>query len=261
MRTAGKEFECNEIFSPIDRKACPGTLVSTTLNQMQTAPEHLERQGFSILPTVFSHREMERLKRDLEQSGLPRSKAGIRHALRQEGIRSLAADPDLLNFARRILGDQATAFRATLFDKSPQANWLVVWHQDTVLPIQERHDVCGWGPWSIKDGISYAHAPASALCQVLALRVHFDESNADNGPPRVLPGTHMKGVLTDAEIEKLAAEARTVDCLVPQGGVLAMRPLIVHASSKSRSPVPRRVVHIEYSGHKRFAPGLELALT
>ena len=55
----------------------------------------------------------------------------------------------------------------------------------------------------MKDGISYAHAPASALCQVLALRVHLDESNSDNGPLRVLSGTHVKGVLTDEAIETL----------------------------------------------------------
>jgi hypothetical protein len=77
---------------------------------------------------------------------------------------------------------------------------------------------------------------------VLALRGPLDKSSADNGPLRVSPGAHGKGVLTDDEIEKLAAEARTVDCLVPQGGVLVMRPLIVHASSNARSLGFRRCV-------------------
>ena len=113
----------------------------------------------------------------------------------------------------------------------------------------------------MKDGISYAHAPASVLCQVLALRVHLDESNSDNGPLRVLSGTHVKGVLTDEAIEKLVRHISATDCLVPQGGVLAMRPLIVHASSKSHSQIPRRVVHIEYAGCRSFPAGLELAIT
>jgi len=117
---------------------------------------------------------MEKLTHDLEQSEMRRSKAGIRHALRHEGIRDLAADPRLLNRAREILGHEAIPFRATLFDKSAQANWLVVWHQDTALPIREWHDAQGWGPWSVKDGITYAHAPASALCQVLAQFHSFD---------------------------------------------------------------------------------------
>jgi len=221
----------------------------------------IEQRGFSILPAAFLQHEMEKLTHDLEQSELRRSKAGIRHALRHEGIRDLSADPRLLSLAREILGPEAIPFRATLFDKSPQANWLVVWHQDTALPIRERHDALGWRPWSVKDGITYAHAPASALCEVLALRVHLDESNADYGPLRVLPGSHVKGVLTDNDMEELAGSIPPIDCVVPQGGLLAMRPLIVHASSKSHSQLPRRVLHIEYAAGTSFGAGLELAIT
>jgi hypothetical protein len=52
-----------------------------------------------------------------------------------------------------------------------------------------------------------------------------------------------------------------VDCLVPKGGVLVMRPLIVHASSKSRSEMRRRVLHIEYAASAKFSDGLELAMS
>lgn len=226
-----------------------------------TTQEEIEQRGFSILSAAFLRREMDKLNDDLEPSELRRSKAGIRHALRHEGVGDLAADPRLLDLARKILGHAAIPFRATLFDKSPQANWLVPWHQDTALPLRERLDTLGWGPWSVKGGITYAHAPASALCQVLALRVHLDESNVDNGPLRVLPGTHMKGVLTDDDMEELAGAIPPTDCVVPQGGVLVMRPLIVHASSKSHSHVRRRVVHIEYAACTSFSAGLELAIT
>ena len=112
----------------------------------------------------------------------------------------------------------------------------------------------------MKDGVTYAHAPASALCQVLVLRVHLDNSDADNGPLRVLPGTHVRGILTDVEIEQLARHIPPIDGLVPQGGVLAMRPLIVHASSKSHSQFHRRVIHIEYAACTNFGVGLELVL-
>jgi ectoine hydroxylase-related dioxygenase (phytanoyl-CoA dioxygenase family) len=95
---------------------------------------------------------------------------------------------------------------------------------------------------------------------VLALRVHLDDSTASNGPLRVLPRTHGLGVLEDAAIEKLAAQSAPVDCLVPRGGILAMRPLIVHASSKSRTDAPRRVLHVEYAASRILADGLELAI-
>jgi len=227
---------------------------------MDDVSADIEQRGFCILPSLFLQHEMEELAYDLEHSMLKRSKAGIRHALRHEGIRHLATEPRTLALARKVLGEGAVPFRATLFDKSSQGNWLVVWHQDTALPISERQEIHGWGPWSVKDGITYAHAPASALCEVLALRVHLDGSNVANGPLRVLPGTHRKGVLTDDEIEALARQIQPTDCLVQQGGVLAMRPLVVHASSKSQSPVPRRVVHIEYAARTNLA-GLELAIT
>jgi ectoine hydroxylase-related dioxygenase (phytanoyl-CoA dioxygenase family) len=221
----------------------------------------IEQCGFTIFPSILSAGEMDKLNLDLEKSALARSKAGIRHALRHEAIRKLAADPRLLNIARDVTGHEATAFRATLFDKSSQANWLVVWHQDTALPLRKRRDTPGWGPWSVKDGVTYAHAPASALSKVLALRVHLDDSNEENGPLRVLPGSHIKGVLSDHDIEELVRIIPVTTCVVPRGGVLAMRPLIVHASSKSHSGCPRRVIHIEYTTCRSFDEELELVVT
>jgi ectoine hydroxylase-related dioxygenase (phytanoyl-CoA dioxygenase family) len=165
-----------------------------------------------------------------------------------------------LRIATEILGDGAFPYRATLFDKSATANWLVVWHQDTALPLRERHEVPGWGPWSMKEGVNYAHAPADALEQVLALRVHLDDSTSENGPLRVLPGTHTFGVLTDEQIHDLSLKITEVECLVGKGGVLAMRPLIVHASSKAWSEIPRRVLHVEYARPSALCDGLELAI-
>jgi ectoine hydroxylase-related dioxygenase (phytanoyl-CoA dioxygenase family) len=220
----------------------------------------IDEQGFGIFPEVLLPRETRRLIADLDQSPLRRSKAGVRHALRHPSVGALAREPRLLKLAQEVLGAEARAFRATLFDKSPQANWLVVWHQDTALPLRERHDKPGWGPWSVKDGVVYAHAPASVLRQILALRIHLDDSTAHNGPLRVLRGTHTEGVLSDDAIHEFAVQVEPTDCLVPQGGVLAMRPLLIHASSKSQSDGLRRVLHIEYSASMTVGQGLELAV-
>lgn len=175
-------------------------------------------------------------------------------------VSALAKDARLLGMARQVLGGAAVPFKATIFDKSSTANWLVVWHQDTALPLKHRCDLPEWGPWSVKDGVTYAHAPASALNKVLALRVHLDDSTPANGPLRVLPGTHIYGVLTDEVIHDLSTRIESTECSVPRGGVLAMRPLIVHASSKSQTESARRVLHIEYAETEEIADGLELAL-
>jgi ectoine hydroxylase-related dioxygenase (phytanoyl-CoA dioxygenase family) len=98
------------------------------------------------------------------------------------------------------------------------------------------------------------------MSQVLALRIHLDDSNAENGPLRVLPRTHMLGVLSDDRLHELSTKIAPVECIVPKGGVVAMRPLVVHASSKSQTDAPRRVLHIEYAAAASIAKPFELTI-
>ncbi len=219
----------------------------------------LETHGFEIFERVFEAAQIESLVAALEATPLPRSRAGSRHAMRHPAIAELARDARLMHIAHEALGREAVPFKATLFDKGPDANWLVAWHQDTSLPMRERREVAGWGPWSVKDGVIYANAPAHALDRVLALRVHLDDSAAANGPLRVLPGSHRRGVLVDAEVHRASLDTPPVQCLVGRGGVLAMKPLIVHASSKSVGDAPRRVLHFEYAAAPVMGDGLEIA--
>ena len=223
--------------------------------------ENIERHGFAILLDILSSEEIIGLSKHLEGPGVRHNRAGIRHALGIESVAAVARGPKLLELAKGILGSEALPIRATLFDKSPLSNWLVVWHQDTALPLRERKERPGWGPWSVKDGVNYAHAPARALEKVLAFRVHLDDSTASNGPLRVLPDTHKLGVLTDDQIHALAEQTPPVNCIVPRCGVLAMRPLVIHASSKSTSEIPRRVLHIEYASSPFVDDDMEVAIT
>lgn len=213
--------------------------------------------GYGVFEAVFTVAELEPALGALEEHRAARSRAGARHVLALPEVRALAQDPRMLRLADRFVAG-ARPFRATLFDKSASANWLVVWHQDTALPMQRRADAPGWGPWSTKAGVLYAHAPASALAGIVALRVSLDPSTEANGPLRVLPGTHARGLLADAEVEALARSVVPVSCTVGAGGVVAMRPLLLHASSKSASDARRRVLHVEYAGAMRFGPGLDL---
>lgn len=220
----------------------------------------IEQEGFAIVPAVVAHDRIRLLLEHLSPALAPRTRAGVRHVLQNPSVESLAHDPHLLEIARISLGPEAFPFRATLFDKSPTANWLVAWHQDKVLPLQERKEAEGWGPWSVKDGVTYAQAPARVLARVLALRIHLDDSTEKNGPLRVLPGSHNRGVLTDDEVQRLTTEISPVDCLVSCGGVIAMKPLIVHSSSKLQVEANRRVLHIEYAASAAIADGMELAV-
>ena len=222
--------------------------------------QEIASNGFAIRNRLFPEGWVSNALDEEIKSSATKSRAGLRHAMRFGSVRALATSSPLRDLACEVLGPRAFAFRATVFDKSPEANWLVVWHQDTALPLRHRIDAPAWGPWSVKAGIPYAHAPSEVLAQVLALRIHLDDSNAENGPLRVLPGTHALGVLTDDRVHELAAVMSAVDCIVPKGGVMAMRPLLIHASSKSRTEAPRRVLHIEYAASDRIAAPLELAI-
>ena len=221
----------------------------------------IETEGFAILPQVLTHQEIEQLLGEISAAAPRRSRAGVRHALGLAPVARLARQAKLIALARAVLGPAALPYRATLFDKSPKSNWLVVWHQDTALPLREHRETPGWGPWSVKEGVAYAHAPAAPLSQVLALRIHLDHSTALNGPLRVLRATHRLGVLDDDHIHALATRTTPIECILPAGGILVMRPLLVHSSSKSQAEAERRVLHIEYAVAASIAAPLDLAVT
>jgi len=214
--------------------------------------------GYFIQPEVLTAAECDALLEHF--AGMPRGRAGTRHLMRHPEVAALANSECLLALARRALGNHATPFRATLFNKSAAANWLVAWHQDTALPLTSRFEEPGWGPWSEKEGILYAHAPAVALSRIVALRIHLDASTSDNGPLRVIPGSHTAGLMTDEQVLAYAWAHQETECTVPRGGVLAMRPLLIHCSSKARTTDPRRVLHIEYADSLEPAPGIKFAV-
>jgi ectoine hydroxylase-related dioxygenase (phytanoyl-CoA dioxygenase family) len=214
--------------------------------------------GYFIEEPVFTQRECNELAQAL--SGAKRTRAGVRHLMSNQAVASAAADPRLLAIARLALGADAIPFRATLFEKSGDKNWLIGWHQDTALPLAARFNAEGWGAWSEKAGITYAHAPAWALSHVVALRLHLDESTFANGPLRVIPGSHTLGVLDDDAVVACTKTRPEATCPVARGGVLAMRPLLIHASSKVACDAPRRVLHIEYVDSLELAPGICLAI-
>ena len=222
--------------------------------------QSVEELGYAVVPGVLQTNETKTLLEVLASAGLPAGRAGVRHALQIRAVSALAHDARLLEIVRAVLGDAALPFRATLFNKSSHANWLIAWHQDTALPLREKKEASGWGPWSVKEGVIYAHAPASALEQVVALRLHLDDSTEQNGPLRVLPRSHNLGVLSDEQVHALVKERPAACCLTDQGGAIIMRPLIIHASSKSVSSAERRVLHIEYATKPAFADGMQLAL-
>jgi ectoine hydroxylase-related dioxygenase (phytanoyl-CoA dioxygenase family) len=181
--------------------------------------------------------------------------------LRNEVVGQLARDHRLTTIAERFLGKPVIPHKAILFDKCAHANWLVPWHQDRVLPLRQKFTDPEWGPWTQKHGVDFAHAPTWAMNRIVGLRVHLDDSTEHNGPLRVILGSHSFGVLSQAEVVEKAKDGTVVTATVQRGGVIAMRPLLIHASSKSSTRDPRRVLHIEYTDDMKLGENIELALS
>ncbi len=220
----------------------------------------ISHSGFQIEEQILSARECDSLAAQLTAGSTSSGRAGTRHLMSNKAVKELAEGSRLRPIAQAALGGPAVPFRATLFAKSGAANWLIPWHQDTALPVAASFADPEWGSWSHKAGIRYAHAPGWALSRVVALRVHLDDSTGENGPLRVVPGSHAAGVLTDDSVRNYVKGHDQTTCLIRRGGVLAMRPLLIHASSKAECDAPRRVLHIEYADSLDLKPGIRLAV-
>lgn len=207
----------------------------------------LPRDGFEIVERVLSHEELEELRRAVVE--LPsRHRGGVRNLLQNsEAVAVLANSGSVKALADAALGAEAFPVRALLFDKAAAANWKVPWHQDAAIAVAERMEMPGFVGWSVKDGVPHVHPPVAVLERMVAVRIHLDDCGPDNGPLRVLPGSHLHGKLDDAEIEHWRQTAKEVCCCASQGDVLTMRPLLLHTSSPAKSPSHRRVIHLEYA--------------
>lgn len=101
----------------------------------------------------------------------------------------------------------------------------------------------------MKAGVLHVQPTAEVMARRIAIRIHLDDSGPDNGPLRVLPGSHREGHLSPEQIAKWQNK-ESITCAVRKGGVLLMRRLLLHASSASAAPKPRRVIHLEFAAHE-----------
>ena len=226
----------------------PPTLSSVSVALLETLDQiAFDRDGFAIIPDAISSATVTELLGALPPSFDGEGRGGLRNLFEIPAIAKAARGSAVRDTARAILGPDCFAVRALLFDKTPTTNWKVTWHQDLTIAVAERRELPGFGPWSMKAGVVHVQPPQDILERMLAVRLHLDPCGPDNGPVRVLPGSHRSGKLSADAIEALRGKIKSVDCLVPRGGLLVMRPLLLHASSPATVPGHRRVVHVEFA--------------
>ena len=205
-----------------------------------------ERDGFKHFPQAVDESALNRLTALFGGA----SAAGAR-------LTAAALDPiaDLISRAGAI-GQVASelcdrppfAVRAILFDKQPEMNWSLDWHQDRTINVAERIEQTGFDHWTVKQGLLHVEPPPSVIAQMVTLRVHLDDVPQDNGPLRVLPGSHLLGRLPEGDIETLAVRVGEFGCLAKCGDVWAYRTAIVHASSSvANGHGNRRVLQLDFA--------------
>jgi hypothetical protein len=212
-----------------------------------SAPADFARDGAVLFPKVLSANDLAVLRDLADQAVGARPGARLRDADMLDAV--LATTGPVGALAARLTSSAARAVRAVMFDKTPEANWAVAWHQDRTLPVAERVEVEveGFGPWSTKDGLLHVAPPFEILARMVTLRVHLDPVDAVNAPLRAALGSHRLGRVAAGDAADRAAEHPVIDCLAEPGDIWAYATPILHASDRAQPPRRRRVLQVDYA--------------
>ncbi|MBI2805691.1 MAG: phytanoyl-CoA dioxygenase family protein [Planctomycetes bacterium] len=212
----------------------------------------LAEQGFVVLPNVFSAGQIDAVVRGLEDAfardtndwTLRTADGGIYGARNLLQLWPATAEvwkqPSLIEILTETLGQGFGLVRVLYFDKPPEQSWALPWHRDAAIAVKNNRLPSGhFSKPTTKAGVPHVDAPDWLLENMLTARLHLDAMTDENGPLKVLPGSHRGG-----------AERGPVTILGQAGDVLLMRPLLSHASNKSHSgtTLRRRILHFEFSG-------------
>lgn len=224
--------------------------------------QQVQKNGFTILGNIFSFQEIEKLLLAIERADS--SKPTFRKSSDLFAIRRFLSEiPEAIHLVfnerlnhviKEIFGNDYFVVKSIYFDKPESSNWFVPYHQDLTISVDKKSDAEGFGPWSVKEDRFAVQPPLSILQNIFTIRIHIDNTDENNGALRVIPGSHLKGVCRPETID-WTKEKETI-CTVPEGGIMIMRPLLLHASGRTINNRKRRVIHIEFSS-KQLPPSLK----
>jgi ectoine hydroxylase-related dioxygenase (phytanoyl-CoA dioxygenase family) len=220
---------------------------------MIVATNQLAQIGYAVLSGLIEPERVDDIAHCVD--GILARRAGTRRLLDTSWCRELAEALLAHKLLREVGTDSAEAVQCTLFSKSIEKNWLVSLHQDLSIPVAERVSSTQCSAWSEKEGEVFVQPPITVLQEILAVRLHLDGCDERNGALRVVPGSHRLGRLTAKEAIKARDAMGEISVSVPRGGAMLLRPLLLHASSRSVTDSPRRVLHFVF-GPRSLPEGL-----
>lgn len=236
------------------------------MSQQTATLWNLDRDGFCILKRAVDVETIIQLIDILEnafeaesQSVRARSSRGYVYAARNlidsvQAVTDVWQSDPMLKLLREQLGEGFGLVRALFFDKPPERSWNLPWHKDTSIAVKEHSTKSqNFSRPTIKAGVPHVIASDEILHQMLTLRIHLDEVTDENGPLRVVPGSHVASHSVGVGIDQ------AVTILADIGDVLAMRPLISHASGSSIEGTRRhrRILHLEFTSVQNLPDGFK----
>lgn len=218
----------------------------------------LEKDGFTIVESVFSKEKITQMLGIIERADTSKStfrKSADLFAIRQflkevPEINSVIFNRDFENLIQQFLGEGYFIVKSIYFDKPEQSNWFVSYHQDLTISVDQKELLPGYENWTVKQGQFAVQPPLDVLEEMYTVRIHLDDTDENNGALKVIPGSHLKGIYRPAVLD-LSVE-KEASCKVRSGGMMIMKPLLMHSSGRTTNNSKRRVIHIEFS--KRELP-------
>lgn len=214
----------------------------------------VENDGFAVCPPILTASQCDDIGAAIAQ--LSGHSVGLRTLLELSWCKDLARVIRQHPAIAPSLPQDAVAVQCTYFEKSQEQNWLVPIHQDLSIPVKEKVVHSELAGWSSKDGATFVQPPEGVLRALVAVRLHIDECGVEDGPLRIVPGSHQQGRLDNEAALTLRDQAGEVVCPVAKGGVLLLKPLVLHASSKATGLSRRRVLHFVF-GPRTLPCGLQ----
>jgi hypothetical protein len=204
--------------------------------------------GFEVMENFISENWLHVILEEIEDSDISTDVSGVRHINKKlSSVAEYLSSSEFKEKSSPFVAPNAQLVRAILFNKSPESNWYVTWHQDKTVSVSAQFEEAGWRAWSIKENTLHVQPPLDVLESMVTIRVHLDATPKENGCLKVIPNSHKLGILAPEAINEIIAAEDVYFCEAKRRSALIMRPHLLHASSKSSEPSNRRVLHFEFS--------------
>lgn len=208
--------------------------------------KELNKLGFEIIEHVYSAREINTIISVIENQYLE-NKFGIREfLLNQPILHEIIFNEKLIQVIKSISSSCNKIIKSVYFDKPPSANWIVNWHQELTINLVERKEINGYKNWRVTKNRVIVRSPREFLEKIFTIRIHLDDCMEENGALRIIEGSHKEGVI---EIKDWMKDKKGTEkvCEVKAGGIIIMKPLILHSSRRTENMKNRRVIHVEFT--------------